>query len=79
MNALHRYYASDVVVRSPASLVVGNEAVIAATMATQAELPDRLLLGEDVIWKQILLHTGGAPDPACAPGTARQAAPASRT
>ena len=50
VNALRGYYASDVVVRSPASLVIGNEAVIAATMATQAELPDRVLLGEDVIW-----------------------------
>ena len=27
-----------------------NENAIAATMATQAELPDRALLGEDVIW-----------------------------
>lgn len=47
---LHRYYASDIVVRSPASVVVGNEGVIAATMATLAEFPDRTLLGEDVIW-----------------------------
>ena len=47
---LRAFYASDIVVRSPASLVVGNEAVIAATMATQAEFPDRELLGEDVIW-----------------------------
>lgn len=43
-------YARDVVVRSPSSVVVGNEAVIAATMATLAEFPDRALLGEDVIW-----------------------------
>ena len=48
--ALRDYYASDIVVRSPASLVIGNENVIAATMATQAEFPDRVLLGEDVIW-----------------------------
>ncbi|TPW27157.1 nuclear transport factor 2 family protein [Pararhizobium mangrovi] len=47
---LHRYYAPDIVVRSPASVVVGNEGVIAATMATLAEFPDRTLLGEDVIW-----------------------------
>ena len=47
---LRAFYAPDIVVRSPASLVVGNEAVIAATMATQAEFPDRELLGEDVIW-----------------------------
>lgn len=47
---LHDYYAPNIVVRSPASVVVGNRDVIAATMATLAEFPDRTLLGEDVIW-----------------------------
>jgi SnoaL-like polyketide cyclase len=47
---LHRYYAPDIVVRSPASVVTGNQGVIAATMATLSEFPDRTLLGEDVIW-----------------------------
>lgn len=47
---LHDYYTSDIVVRSPGSVVVGNQDVIAATMATLAEFPDRELLGEDVIW-----------------------------
>lgn len=47
---LHDYYAPDIVVRSPSSVVVGNQGVIAATMATLAEFPDRELLGEDVIW-----------------------------
>jgi len=47
---LHEYYAPDLVVRSPGSVVRGNEGVIAATMATLAEFPDRELLGEDVIW-----------------------------
>ncbi|MEM1299089.1 MAG: ester cyclase [Pseudomonadota bacterium] len=47
---LHDYYAPDIVVRSPASVVVGNQSVVAATMATLAEFPDRQLLGEDVIW-----------------------------
>lgn len=47
---LHQYYAPDIVVRSPASVVVGNQGVIGATMATLAEFPDRTLLGEDVIW-----------------------------
>ncbi|ABV93973.1 conserved hypothetical protein [Dinoroseobacter shibae DFL 12 = DSM 16493] len=47
---LHHYYAPDIVVRSPASVVIGNQGVIAATMATLAEFPDRTLLGEDVIW-----------------------------
>jgi len=47
---LHEYYAPDIIVRSPAGVVVGNQGVIAATMATLAEFPDRTLLGEDVIW-----------------------------
>ena len=47
---LHHYYAHDIPVRSPGSVVVGNQGVIAATMATLSEFPDRRLLGEDVIW-----------------------------
>lgn len=47
---LHQYYAEDIVVRSPSSVVVGNQGVIAATLATLAEFPDRTLYGEDVIW-----------------------------
>jgi hypothetical protein len=47
---LHHYYAPDMPVRSPGGLVLGNQGVIAATMATLAEFPDRTLLGEDVIW-----------------------------
>lgn len=47
---LEHYYSSNIPVRSPGSLVVGNSDVIAATMATLAEFPDRSLLGEDVIW-----------------------------
>ncbi len=47
---LHHYYAPDLVVRSPSSVVIGNQNVIGATMATLAEFPDRTLLGEDVIW-----------------------------
>ena len=47
---LHHYYSDDIVVRTPASIVIGNRDVIGATMATLAEFPDRTLLGEDVIW-----------------------------
>ena len=47
---LHHYYSDEIVVRSPASVVTGNQNVIGATMATLAEFPDRTLLGEDVIW-----------------------------
>jgi hypothetical protein len=50
LATLHHYYAADIPVRSPGSMVVGNQTVIAATMATLAEFPDRQLLGEDVIW-----------------------------
>ena len=50
ISTLHRYYSDDIVVRSPASVVIGNRNVIGATMATLAEFPDRTLLGEDVIW-----------------------------
>jgi hypothetical protein len=49
---LHEYYAPDIIVRSPASIVRGNQNVISATMATLAEFPDRQLLGEDVIWSE---------------------------
>lgn len=50
IETLVRYYAPDIPVRSPGSVVKGNEGVIAATMATLAEFPDRKLFGEDVIW-----------------------------
>lgn len=47
---LRQYYGPGLAVRSPAAVVMDNEGVIAATMATLAEFPDRTLLGEDVIW-----------------------------
>ena len=50
IHTLHRYYAPDIVVRTPMGVSLGNQAVIGATMATLAEFPDRQLLGEDVIW-----------------------------
>ena len=50
LNALHHYYAPDIVVRLPGSVAKGNKNVISATMATLAEFPNRKLLGEDVIW-----------------------------
>ena len=50
IGSLTRYYAPDLIVRSPASVVRGNDGIIAATQATLAEFPDRELPGEDVIW-----------------------------
>ncbi len=55
LATLHAHYAEDIPVRSPGSVVRGNQGVIAATMATLAEFPDRTLFGEDVIWS-------GSPD-----------------
>jgi len=49
LATLHDYYAPDIIVRSPTSIVTGNKDVISATMATLNEFPDRTLLGEDVI------------------------------
>ena len=50
ISTLDHYYAPDIPVRSPGSMVIGNQGVVAATMATLSEFPDRRLLGEDVIW-----------------------------
>lgn len=52
LRSLDHLYAPDIPVRSPGSVVTGNQGVIAATMATLAEFPDRTLLGEDVIWSE---------------------------
>lgn len=48
--ALHWHYATDIVVRTPAGVSVGNTQGMSNTMATLSEFPDRVLLGEDVIW-----------------------------
>ena len=47
---LKDYYADDIPVRSPMGIQRGNEQVIASTMATINEFPDRELLAEDVIY-----------------------------
>ena len=44
------YYAPEVIVRTPGGVSVGEPAATAATVATLHEFPDRVLLGEDVIW-----------------------------
>ena len=48
--SLREYYAEDIIVRMPSGISVGNHAVIAGTMATLAEFPDRALLADDVVW-----------------------------
>lgn len=44
------YYHPDVIVRTPAGVSVGEKAATQATLSTLHEFPDRVLLGEDVIW-----------------------------
>ena len=43
ISSLHKYYDKDIIVRSPSSVVVGNQKVIDATISTLAEFPDRTL------------------------------------
>jgi len=50
IGSLRQRYAPGLIVRSPASVIADSPNVIAATLATLAEFPDRELLGEDVIW-----------------------------
>ncbi|RYG92274.1 nuclear transport factor 2 family protein [Loktanella sp. IMCC34160] len=52
LATLHHYYAQDIPMRFPSGLVIGNAGVIDGTLATLAEVPDRQLLGEDVIWSE---------------------------
>ncbi len=52
INKIRNYYHKDTIVRSADGVVKGNENVIKATREHLAEFPDRVLLGEDVIWAQ---------------------------
>lgn len=52
---LQHWYAPEIPVRTPLGVAVGNQGVIASTLATLHEFPDRQLFGEDVIWSE----TGG--------------------
>ncbi len=50
VGTLNHYYSADIPVRSPMGIQRGNQEVIASTMATINEFPDRKLYGEDVIF-----------------------------
>ena len=50
VGTLNHYYAPDIPVRSPMGIQLGNQAVIASTMATINEFPDRELFCDDVIY-----------------------------
>lgn len=56
IGTLNSYYAPDIPVRSPMGIQRGNQAVIASTMATVHEFPDRQLYAEDVIFSQDEAH-----------------------
>ena len=49
-RSLEKYYGPDVIVRASNAIVVGNQGVTAATLATLHEFPDRQLVYEDCIW-----------------------------
>lgn len=83
VGAIRRFYGADCPVRSPTGVVVGAEKVIAATLATLAEFPDRRLLGEDVVWTgderggflsshRILSTATHLGDGACGPASGRR-------
>ena len=52
LATLHDYYAPDVIMRAPGGIIRGNVAVIHNTMESLAEVPNRNLLAEDVIWSE---------------------------
>lgn len=50
---LQRYYSPDCLVRAPSGLTTSMAGVEADTLATLHQFPDRQLVGEDVIWKDL--------------------------
>ena len=52
LATLHDYYSPDVIMRAPGGIIQGNRAVIVNTMESLAEVPNRQLLAEDVIWSE---------------------------
>jgi len=50
--SLRQSYGTDMVMRSTSGLVLGAEAVIRDTLASQAAFPDRQILADDVIWSE---------------------------
>ncbi len=49
---LDAYYAPDCLVRAPTGLTADNRGVLAQTLQTLHQFPDRQLVGEDVIWAE---------------------------
>ncbi|MEL6750495.1 MAG: ester cyclase, partial [Pseudomonadota bacterium] len=50
IGTLRDTYAPDLIVRTPMGISRGNKGVMAATMATLHEFPDRRLFADNVIW-----------------------------
>ena len=53
IHLLNELYSSDIFMRSTTGMTRGNQAVIRGTRAALHEMPDRQLLGEDVVWDRI--------------------------
>ncbi len=52
-NKLDAYYASDIALRAPTGFTCSNAGVAAQTLQTLHQFPDRQLVGEDVIWRDL--------------------------
>lgn len=50
VDALERFYAEDIVMRSTSELQRGRGTVVADTLSMLGAFPDKEILGEDVIW-----------------------------
>jgi SnoaL-like polyketide cyclase len=48
---LDKYYAPDILLRAPTGFTSSNQGVVAQTLQTLHQFPDRQLVGEDVIWR----------------------------
>lgn len=49
-SSMKEFYHPDCVIRTPAGIAFGEPGMTQATIETLHELPDRVLMGEDVIW-----------------------------
>lgn len=52
-NKLDDYYAKDIALRAPTGFTGSNAGVAAQTLQTLHQFPDRQLVGEDVIWRDL--------------------------
>ncbi len=51
-SKLDQYYAADILLRAPTGFTGSNVGVVAQTLQTLHQFPDRQLVGEDVIWRE---------------------------